>query len=295
MEPTRVYVWQDSDVTARGDAPRQGTGYARTVNFVDREHDSAFAIATITKAPDVGRDFFSPRHHHTFDQLRYFFSSGFHYGKKTYVAGDCLYIPGGAYYGPMTPADNDAACHVFFQFRGNSGIPYYPAVEMQPAKERLKARGHFEKGIYIGEDGKKQDGWEAMLEEHVHHKIEYPKTTLLDYVVVRTSNLGWHDVPNTPSAQIKYVGHFTEVGPNVALYQLATGTRLPGGTRPFHQFWALGEGSVRFGDEPDRALTPAAVRFAPAGSAYEEIECVEDAQVLLVQWAVDGEIFPPSV
>ena len=45
----------------------------------------------------------SPRHRHTFQQVRFLVGGKMKYGREVYEAGDCLYIPEGAYYGPIKP------------------------------------------------------------------------------------------------------------------------------------------------------------------------------------------------
>ena len=49
--------------------------------------------------------FLSPRHRHTFQQVRFLVEGKMRYNKDVYNAGDCLYIPEGAYYGPVKPVE----------------------------------------------------------------------------------------------------------------------------------------------------------------------------------------------
>jgi gentisate 1,2-dioxygenase len=49
--------------------------------------------------------YMSPRHRHTFQQIRFLVDGKMRYNKEIYNAGDCLYIPEGTYYGPITPVE----------------------------------------------------------------------------------------------------------------------------------------------------------------------------------------------
>lgn len=292
---TSVVVWHESDVEKYTASARPGVS-AKPRDFIDRENGVAFRVSTTTKSQGDDRSFHSPRHRHTFDQVRFYYKGRMKYGRKEeYGDGDLLYLPGGTHYGPMEFADDGEIKHLNFQFSGMSGIPYYGTAEFAPAKARLEQTGRFENGIYHHADGHNQDGWEAMLEETIKRPVTYPEPALGNYVVVRTGQLAWRSVPDSPGVEVKHIGHFTEIGPNVALFRLSEGASIPGGSTPVQQVWTLWDGKAIFGDQPDREFEPVAGRYVPAGVPSGEVRATADNTVLLrIEIAKDGELFLPN-
>jgi hypothetical protein len=292
---TDVVIWHEDDLEDMTASPRPGVR-SKPRDFIDRDHGVAFRVSTTTKTEGEERSFRSPRHRHTFDQIRFYYRGKMRYGtKEVYGDGDMLYIPGGTYYGPMEFADTGAVKHLNFQFSGLSGIPYYGTAEFAPARARLEQRGRFENGAFRGNDGRNQDGWEALLEETIQRPVEYPNPSLTNYVVVRSANLAWHEVPDHPGVLVKYLGHFTEVGPNALLYQLADGASLPGGTTGSQEVWTLWDGAAVFDDAPQRTMVPVSGMYAPRGVHRGGVRASADGTVLLrVQFAPDGELLTPS-
>ena len=116
------------------------------------------------------------------------------YGKEVYSVGDCLYLPEGAYYGPITPvAVKDGGTEnmhfVDIQFEGPSGIPYPDPEAVINAQRALAKRGTFEEGIYTPESGRKRDAYEAILEELTGEPVNYPPSRLDTYVVMRHGHI----------------------------------------------------------------------------------------------------------
>ena len=70
--------------------------------FFNKQRKVAARIGSLYAEPI----FHSPRHRHTFQQIRYVMSGKMKYGNETYEKGDCLYIPEGTYYGPVKPVEN---------------------------------------------------------------------------------------------------------------------------------------------------------------------------------------------
>ncbi len=306
LSGTSVIAWNTDDLPDYSSPARPGA-HAKEREFEDRGRGIRFRVVTGGKrheeiSGEKAVPFFSPRHRHTFDQLRYYHKGHIKYGDKLYESGDLLYIPGGSFYGPMTypeqhedGADGYRPSSMLMQFEGSSGIPYYSATEFAEAKERLLKKGSFEAGIYVPDEGRRQDGWEALLEEHTGQPVVYPESALKDYVVVRTSKLPWRPVEGQPGVEAKYAAHFTEAGPNVTIVKMKAGSKTPAGfSGPNQQLRGLFEGRVRFGEEPGVDYVPVSCRYIPPESDFAETECLEDAVMIVVKWAPDGHLYLPD-
>src|SRR3954469_12183195 len=92
----KVSTWRDYEQEVEVTEVRVGSE-AKPRDFIDRSRGIAFRIHTANHP----HDFFSPRHRHTFDQVRYMMSGSVRYGDKVYSEGDCIYVPAGCTYGPM--------------------------------------------------------------------------------------------------------------------------------------------------------------------------------------------------
>jgi hypothetical protein len=295
----RITIWHEDEIPMMLSAPRPGAGsHAR--DFHDPVTGRSFRISSGTKSAASRREnpLLSPRHRHTFDQVRFYISGDTQYGsREVYGAGDFLYIPAGTYYGPMRPppdSPNDDEYRLFYmQFQGRSGFPYYNSEEFLEVRAQLESKGHFENGIFVWNDGHKQDGWEALLQEKIGEPVVYSSPALTNYVVVRSKNLSWQAMPENDGIEMKFLGHFTEVGPNAILIRMTAGTTVPGGQSPVQQARCLIEGSVRFSDAPDRIYSKTTNQYIPAATPYGPTECIEDATMLIVKWA-DDDLFLPD-
>src|ERR1700722_19115142 len=98
----RLETWQEDELPDMLSAPRPGSG-AKAKIFKDEQSGVGFLIASAYRDSVKRADSFSPRHRHTFDQVRYYMAGQTSYGNEVYGPGDCLYIPGGTFYGPMRP------------------------------------------------------------------------------------------------------------------------------------------------------------------------------------------------
>jgi hypothetical protein len=301
--PDRVITWHEDEIPMMVSAPRPGAG-TRALDFADRDRGISFRISSFTQSAADRRErpLFSPRHRHTFDQFRFYISGETQYGSKNshevYGAGDCLYIPAGIHYGPMRLPENaaDEAYRLFYiQYQGMSGIPYYSSEDLVGARERLESKGKFEEGIFKWNDGHNQDGWEAMLQEELGREVAYPQPAVSNYIAIRTRNLNWTPSVEHAGVSIKSIGHFTEVGPNAMLIHMDAGSVTPAGKAPYQQARCLISGRVRFGEE-DRVFGQTTNRYIPPDVPFGATECVEDATILIVKWAADGQgLYAPDL
>lgn len=290
---SETVIWRDRELEDEPSAARPGS-VAKARDFIDREHGVAFRILTSEHA----EDFYSPRHRHTFDQVRFMIDGAARYADShVYRGGDLIFIPGGTWYGPMRlTEEKEGFKHFTMQFRGTSDVPYYGPAEFEEARERLAAKGHFEQGKFVwADDGRKQDGWEAQLQEVLGRPVEYPEPPFETYLAVRSAKVPWSAHPDVAGVRVKPLGHFTATGPRVHLVELAPGAELPArsaaGTL---EIACVHRGSVAFSEDPGVEHEPTTFRYVPPGVATGAVAGVQAAEVLLVEWAPDGGQFLPG-
>jgi hypothetical protein len=236
----------------------------------------------------------SPRHRHTFQQVRYLVGGKMKYGREVYNEGDCLYIPEGAYYGPIKPVPvekggSEQMHFVDIQFEGPSGIPYPEPDDVVAAQRSLAETGTFEEGVYTFADGRKRDAYEAILEKLTGKRTTYPEPRLTSYVVMRTEEYPWRAHPTLAGVSHKHLGYFFECGPNIKLTAIKAGSAIPAGRPVGHRAVFLTKGSVRFDGQE---FTPLSYFMLPGGASSDAIAASEDAELLVVGWAPQGDEIP---
>ena len=170
--------------------------------------------------------YFTPRHKHNFDQIRYTLSGEQSTGLGDLAAGECGYFPEGSYYGPQKQ-DGECACLVL-QFQGASGEHLLTNEEMNATYEKLLAAGgRFENGIYKGfkPDGtpKNKDSYEAIWEAHEGRDLEFPPERFRQPVMMLTNNYRFWPDRKTPGVSIKHLGAFGEARTAIFFQRLAPG------------------------------------------------------------------------
>ena len=121
--------------------------------------------------------YYSPRHRHNFDQVRYQLAGDFDFGTDGAMKpGSVAYFPEGTYYGPQScPTGSET---LVLQFGGASRSGYISAEEHERATAELTKCGTFAKGVYtqLNPDGGKinKDAYEAVWEKVNGRPLEYP-------------------------------------------------------------------------------------------------------------------------
>jgi hypothetical protein len=260
----------------------------RYQGFFDKARGVAARIGSLYAEPY----YHSPRHRHTFQQVRYVCSGKMQYGKETYGVGDCLYLPEGAYYGPIKPvteAGGEQLHFVDIQFEGPSGIPYPEPEEVVDAQRALAAIGKFEEGIYTFPDGRKRDAYEAILEKITGQRIEYPRSRLADYVVMRTALYPWLPHRDLVGVAQKHLGYFFESGPNLKLVKLSAGRALPAVPPQGHRAVFLLKGELEFDAQQ---FAPLSYFMLPDATPTAEFRARGEVEMLLIGWANPGATVP---
>ena len=258
----------------------------RYQGFFDKQRQISARIGSLYAEPY----YHSPRHRHTFQQIRYVLSGKMKYGSEVYESGDCLYIPEGAYYGPVTPVETGEQLHFAdIQFEGPSGIPYPDPDEVVEAQRGLAKTGTFEEGVYTFANGRKRDAYEAILEQITGERIEYPRSRLNSYVVLRTTGIPWMAHASLNGVHTKDLAYFFETGPNIKMARLEKGAALPEATPVGHRAVFLIDGDLTFDGNSFDTLS---YFMLPSGEKHAPLEAASDATLLMVAWSPRGERVP---
>ena len=98
---------------------------------------------------EIGDDFFSPRHRHNFEQLRYQLEGVMDFGRNGKLKpGMVGYFPEGVAYGPQTQKGNACVATLTLQFGGASGSGYLSKAEVKAGTTELLRYGQFVNGVY---------------------------------------------------------------------------------------------------------------------------------------------------
>src|SRR5438105_2837388 len=125
-----------------------------------------------------GGDYFTPRHRHNFDQIRYCLQGSMNYApSKDLEPGDVGYFPEGTYYGPQTASAESIV--LLLQFGGASGQGFMSYAQLNAGFEELRSRGDFDRGTFAYRDdqgvARRKDGYEAVWEHVNRRPVAYPK------------------------------------------------------------------------------------------------------------------------
>jgi hypothetical protein len=205
-------------------------------------------------------DFYAPRHHHNFDQWRYQIEGEVGFGTSgTMVPGTLGYFPEGAYYGPNShePESADAPNVVaVMQFGGPSGNGFPSADQLYGTFEKLKAYGHFEKGVFYRNEGlpgkKTVDSFQASWEFLNGRPMVYPKPQYEAAIMMETGNYRWIPLAGAPGVEERAYGTFTDCAIRSAGYKLDPGATFVAHVRGV--FLVL-SGSGTLAGKPYRRLT----------------------------------------
>lgn len=193
--------------------------------------------------------YFTPRHKHNFDQIRYTVSGVQSTGLGDLAAEECGYFPEGSYYGPQKQ-EGDCECLVM-QFQGPSGEHLLSNDEMNATYEKLlKAGAVFENGVYKGKkpDGspKNKDSYEAIWEEHEGRELTFPAPRYRDPVMMLSKQYRFVPDRKRAGVETKHLGTFNELRTSIGFLRLKPGAELKAGTQEDAEIRFLLEGAVNY-------------------------------------------------
>ena len=196
----------------------------------------------------IGGDFFSPRHHHNFEQVRFVLEGEVDFARDGKLSqGMVGYFPEGAYYGPQSQDQSAIPIVIVLQCGGASGSGYLSQGEVKQGMAELAAEGEFKDGVFrrkTGIAGKRNvDGYQAIWEHVNGRPMTYPKPRYNRPFFMDPENYDWLPVAGAPGVAERRLGSFTERGTTANFYRLDSGATLMGEGRAVY-FVASGSGTV---------------------------------------------------
>ena len=269
-------------IAHRDTAPQRGKSAHRAggIGFISLLQGETGAIDNFDFSISITTDdFFTPKHHHNFDQLRYILEGEFSFDRgRVQRTGQVSYFGEGTYYEQKGIGRTET---LLLQSAGASGSGYMSFEQLYSTASKLTEKGEFDDGVYswLDEQGKKHnvDGYQAVWEEVNGRKISYPKPRYDGPIILNPDNFAWLPVAGSPGVAMRDLGRFHERGLTVAQLKLDAGTRLPVSGRPARTllFVEQGEGTVN-----DQAI----LRHSAVRIERTETVVVEAKTPLLLMW-----------
>ena len=243
----------------------------RTAEFEDPRDGRRFRCGYSRRKQD---SYYSPPHRHTFDQLRFVIEGKTKYGPMRLGQGDFAYFPEGVFYGPTESLSEDlASCTI--QTQGPSWGCFPTDAECAIAGEQLKGRGEMERatGQFIWADGRKQDSFEALLEQVQGGPVQYPPARYRVPVQFHTENFPWLASKQVAGVMVKPLARFNAGGPDIEMLRVGAGAALAGGRAEVHRMWVVFAGS---GDCAGRGVSEGSFIYSPPGSEIPALSAEEE-------------------
>jgi hypothetical protein len=234
--------------------------------------------------------YFTPRHRHNFDQIRYTLSGVQSTGLGDLAPGECGYFPEGSYYGPQKQA-GECECLVL-QFQGASGEHLLSNEEMNATYEKLlKSGGKFENGVYKGfkPDGspKNKDSYEAIWEEHEGRDLEFPPLRYREPVMMLAKNYRFWPDRKRPGVEVKHLGTFSEARTGIGFLRLTPGSAIAAGEQDDAELRYLLDGAF---DYDGKSWGPGTYMFLPNGAATKDLRSKEGATFFVITLAMLADL-----
>ena len=204
---------------------REGVFRTRRLLTGDPNSPGNFALQLVN-TPET---YYSPRHRHNFDQVRYQIEGDFDLTTDGIMhPGDVAYFPEGTRYGPQD--SKSSSLTLVLQFGGVSGSGYLSTEQYENARQELLKTGTFDKGVFTrtGDDGKKinKDAYEAVWEQVNGRALVYPRPRYNKAVFMQPGNFNWVPLDGQPGVSAKLLGVFSERRIRIARYRIEAGASL---------------------------------------------------------------------
>jgi hypothetical protein len=178
----------------------------------------------------IGGDFFSPRHRHNFEQIRYQIMGTLDFARDGKLEeGTVGYFPEGVAYGPQTQDSGSDVATIVLQFGGASGSGYLSQDEVRAGAATLRSEGEFKDGVFrrrADMPGKRNvDGYQAIWEHVNGRAMAYPKARYSRPFMMNPAHYSWVPVEQTPGVAEKALGVFTERRGSASFLKFSSGSK----------------------------------------------------------------------
>jgi hypothetical protein len=205
----------------------------------------------------IGGDFFSPRHRHNFEQIRYQVEGTLDFARDGKLEEGMIgYFPEGVAYGPQTQSAGADVATIVLQCGGASGSGYLSQDEVRAGVATLRAEGEFKDGVFRRRadiPGKRNvDGYQAIWEHVNGRPMKYPEPRYSRPFMMNPGHYSWVPLEQAAGVSEKPLGIFTERRSSASFLKFAPNARHYAFGRAV--FIVL-SGSGRAGDHELRRLT----------------------------------------
>jgi len=215
-------------IAHRDSAPTRG-GYAHRpggISFIALLQGEPGAIDNFDLSIAISTDdFFTPRHRHNFDQVRFMLQGEFSFDKgRVQRPGQLSYFGEGTYYQQKGVGYSET---LLLQCAGASGSGYMGFELLYKKGHELAQRGKFEDGVYTWYDEKgikhNVDGYQAVWEAVYGRKLEYPEPRYEGAVIINPESYAWVPVAGSPGVAVRELATFHERGLSAGQLRLDAG------------------------------------------------------------------------
>lgn len=231
----------------------------------------------------TGGDYFTPRHHHNFDQVRLCLEGAMNYAPgKDLKAGTVGYFPEGTFYGPQ--ADTAKSLVLLLQMGGAAGYGFMSYQQLNEGYEKISDLGQFERGVFTRKtpDGRvvRKDSYEAIWEHVNGREIRYPAPRYEEPVIMHPENFEWRRTRD-PGFALRHLGTFGERGVAIGQIKGTRGARHLVDEHKSPELLFVAKGAIRDVSANEVLETHSAFRVDPADTG-REFEIVEDCELFFV-------------
>jgi hypothetical protein len=235
--------WGESLVAQRG-----GGDVAHKRLFEGEEGSPDHYMLVMAKEP---KSFFSPRHRHPWDQIRYCLEGKIPIAKGVFVeGGEIAYFPESVPYGPQEGGEDRIV--VLLQFGGASGQGFIGADRVKQARVELAKEGRFEDGVYtrdVAQGRKNRDAYEAIWLHVMGGELAYALPVYKTPIIMRPEALPW--LPTSEAgASAKSIAVFPHRGLSMSAWRLEPGAahKIPASRALRLLFVTDGDGTIGTGE-----------------------------------------------
>jgi hypothetical protein len=242
-------------IAHRDTAPQRGKSAHRPggISFISLLQGETGAVDNFDLSISITTDdFFTPRHRHNFDQVRYIMEGQFSFDRgRVQETRQVSYFGEGTYYEQKGVGRTET---LLLQSAGASGSGYMSFDQLYRTASQLATKGKFEDGVYtwLDEQGKKHnvDGYQAVWEEVNGRKLSYPKPRFDGPVILNPDHFAWLPLKGVAGVESRELASFHERGLNVAQLKLEAGAAVPVAAHPARTLLFVEQGEGWLNEQP---------------------------------------------